>query len=223
MDDTTTLPNLARENLAEEAYQVLRNRIFSRQFACGERLDLPSIEHQLGISRTPLKAALDRLATEGLVEIVPLRGTYVTTPTPEAIDDAFSLRQVLEVYAVTHSVQCMTEAQLEQLARIVKAMLRITRVEDRAPIYHSYAELGHSFHSLIVETAGSKELTKLWGEVHAHVQIARIRYRRGDRDKWGRMRPGSIWIGSASERDHVHATTRPAIPRLTVLPTGSRL
>jgi DNA-binding GntR family transcriptional regulator len=181
MDDTKTLPSLARENLAEEAYRVLRDRIFSRQFACGERLDLPSIEHQLGISRTPLKAALDRLATEGLVEIVPRRGTYVTTPTPQAIEDAFSVREVLEAYAVTRSVDSMTDAQLEQLAGLVSAMLRITTVEDQASIYHTYAELDHSFHSLVVEAAGNKELTKLWNQVHGHVQIARIRYRRGDR------------------------------------------
>ena len=181
MDDKTTLPNLARANLGEEAYRVLRDRIFSRQFACGERLDLPSIENQLGISRTPLKAALDRLASEGLVEIVPRRGTYVTTPTPDGIENAFSVRQVLEVYAVTRSVESMTDGQLEQLERIVKAMLRITQVEDHAPIYHSYAELDHSFHSLIVEAAANDVLTKLWDQVHAHVQIARIRYRRGDR------------------------------------------
>lgn len=181
MDDKSALPSLARENLAEEAYQVLRDRIFSRQFACGERLDLPSIERQLGVSRTPLKAALDRLATEGLVEIVPRRGTYVTTPTPEAIDNAFNVRQILEVYAVTHSVESVTDGQLEQLERIVEAMLLITKVEDHAPIYHRYAELDHGFHSLIVEAAGNDVLTKLWGQVHAHVQIARIRYRRGDR------------------------------------------
>jgi DNA-binding GntR family transcriptional regulator len=180
-DDKVALPSLARENLAEEAYQVLRDRIFSRQFACGERLDLPSIEHQLGVSRTPLKAALDRLATEGLVEIVPRRGTYVTTPTPQAIEDAFSVREVLEAHAVARSIDSMTEAQLEQLAQIVHAMLRITRVDDHAPIYDSYAELDHSFHSLIVEAAANDVLTKLWNQVHAHVQIARIRYRRGDR------------------------------------------
>lgn len=214
MDEKVALPSLARENLAEEAYQVLRDRIFSHQFACGERLDLASIESQLGISRTPLKAALDRLATEGLVEIVPRRGTYVTTPTPEAIEQAFSVREVLEGYAVTCSVESMTGAQLERLEEIVKAMLRITQVNDHAPIYNRYAELDHSFHSLIVKAAGNDVLTKLWGQVHAHVQIARIRYRRGDRklDLTTREHKGifaalqarDVNAAEALMRDHIH-------------------
>jgi DNA-binding GntR family transcriptional regulator len=207
MDDRGTLPNLARANLAEEAYRVLRDRIFARQFACGERLDLPSIERQFGISRTPLKAALGRLASEGLVEIVPRRGTYVTTPTPEAIDDAFSVREVLEVYAVTCSVRCMTDAQLGRLERIVEATLRITKVEDHAPIYHKYAELDHRFHALILEAAANDVLTKLWGQVHAHVQIARIRYRRGDRKLDLTTKEHQSILAALQARDAVKAET----------------
>ncbi len=77
MDDKVTLPNLARANLGEEAYRVLRDHIFGDRFTGGQRLDLPLIGHQLGISRTPLKVAVDRLASEGFVEVVPRRGAYV--------------------------------------------------------------------------------------------------------------------------------------------------
>jgi DNA-binding GntR family transcriptional regulator len=181
MDGEATLPRLERANLGEEAYRVLRDHIFSYRFAGGERLDLPSIGRQLGISRTPLKAALDRLASEGLVKTVPRRGTYVAIPSLETIENAFGVREVLETYAVARSVECMTEGQLERLARTVKAMLRTIKIEDHAPIYLSYAELDYDFHALIVEAANNDVLTELWGRVHARVQIARVRYGRGDR------------------------------------------
>lgn len=177
MDDKVTLPNLARANLGEEAYRVLRDHIFGDRFTGGQRLDLPSIGHQLGISRTPLKVAVDRLASEGLVEVVPRRGTYVKALSLEAIDNAFSVREVLEVYAVTSSVECMTDGQLDRLAQIVKAMLRI-KVGDHASIYLSYVGLDYDFHTLIVESANNDVLTELCGRVLARVQIARVRYRR---------------------------------------------
>jgi DNA-binding GntR family transcriptional regulator len=175
------LPNLARANLSDETYHILKKRIFSRRFVPGQRLDLNAIEQQLGISRTPLKMAMNRLASEGLVEIAPRRGTYVTTPTPEGIEEAFSVRRVLETLAVTKSIELMTDVQVAQLASIVQEMIRITSVPDTASIYHEYAQLDHDFHALIVRTAANSVLFKLWDQVHIHVQIARIRYRRGDR------------------------------------------
>ena len=172
------LPNLARDNLAEEAYQVLRNGIFDRQFACGERLDLCSIEEQLGISRTPLKAAIDRLATEGLVEIAPRRGTYVAEPSLRTIDNAFRVREVLEAYAVASSVEHMTDEQLQQLAQIVSKMRHIIQAEDHTTIYLNYTAADLDFHALIVEAAGNDVLSDLCGRVVTLVQLARVRYAR---------------------------------------------
>lgn len=181
MDDKGTLPNLARANLGEEVYQVLRNHIFSYRYDIGERLDLDSIGRQLGISRTPLKTAVDKLASEGLLQIVPRRGTYVVAPSLETIDNAFAMREVLECYAVGFSVEQMTPRQLERLAQIVGEMVRITQVSDHAPIYARYAEFDHDFHELIVEASNNNVLLELWQRTLAHIQVARGRYRRRDR------------------------------------------
>jgi len=178
MDDDMSLPNLARNNLAEEAYRVLRDSIFSQQFACGQQLDLSSIEQQLGISRTPIKAAVDRLAAEGLVEIMPRRGTYVTDPSLKTIDNAFRVREVLEAHAVANSVERMTGEQLQQLAQIVSEMRRIIQAEDRATMYLNYTAADHDFHALIVEAADNDVLSDLCGQVVTRVQLARVRYAR---------------------------------------------
>jgi DNA-binding GntR family transcriptional regulator len=182
MDDGMSLPNLARNNLAEEAYGVLRDCIFSQQFPCGEQLDLSSIEEQLGISRTPIKAAVDRLAAEGLVEIVPRRGTYVTDPSLKTIDNAFRVREVLEAYAVANSVEHMTDEQLQQLAEIVSQMHRIIEAKDPATMYLNYTAADHDFHALIVEGADNDVLSDLCGRVVTRVQLARVRYARSGID-----------------------------------------
>jgi DNA-binding GntR family transcriptional regulator len=176
MDDGMSLPNLARNNLAEEAYRVLRDCIFSQQFPCGEQLDLSSIEEQLGISRTPIKAAVDRLAAEGLVEIVPRRGTYVAELSLKTIDNAFRVREVLECYAVANSVEHMADEQLQQLAQIVAEMRRITQSEDPDTMYLHYTAADHDFHTLIIEAANNDVLSDLCDRVVMRVHFARVRY-----------------------------------------------
>ena len=86
MDEANALPRLSRANLSDEVYEALKEGIFRKHFAPGERLDLGKIEREMGVSRTPVKVALNRLAVEGLVEIVPRSGTYVTSPTTSAVD-----------------------------------------------------------------------------------------------------------------------------------------
>jgi DNA-binding GntR family transcriptional regulator len=81
----TDLPLLVQPKISDEVYKVLEEKIFSKQFVPGERLNLLELEKRLGISRTPLKDALNRLAGEGLIIIEPHRGSYrpgqtVTSP-----------------------------------------------------------------------------------------------------------------------------------------------
>ncbi|MBN8638206.1 MAG: GntR family transcriptional regulator, partial [Anaerolineae bacterium] len=74
------LSPVAVPNLNDVVYHLLRERILTRGFVPGERLDLDDLATRLQISRTPLKDALNRLTVEGLIEIQPRRGTFVTKP-----------------------------------------------------------------------------------------------------------------------------------------------
>lgn len=116
MGTDSSLPRINIHTISEAAYEVLRERVISKEFAPGQRLNLEAIEKQLGISRTPLKEALTRLEMEGLVTIVPRTGTYVTDPVPEEIAESFDMRRVLEVYAVELAVQRASDEDYESLA-----------------------------------------------------------------------------------------------------------
>ena len=176
-----SLPNLSRTTLGEEVYEVLRDHIFSYRYDIGERLNLDEIGRQLGISRTPLKTAVDRLALEGLLKIVPRRGTYVAAPSIETIDNAYAVREVLECYAVGQSTAQITDEQIEQLASFVREMLRISQDSEQPLVYAHYGDVDHSFHTLIVEAAGNNVLVELWQQAYAHIRVGRIRYRGRDR------------------------------------------
>lgn len=170
------LPSLTRPKISDEVYKALKERIVSRQFALGERLNLIQLEQQMGISRTPLKEALNRLAVEGLVEIQPRRGTFITDPTPHEIAESFDVRRILEVYAVEMAALRITNPQLEQLRKLIRRLRSLTDVEDWDQIYQEYVPLDYDLHRLIIKIAGNNRLQEIWEQVNLHGEMARIRY-----------------------------------------------
>src|SRR5512136_2843678 len=91
---------LDRTDLTERTYAVLKDRILTRRMEPGARVSVPEVASALGVSRTPVNDALKRLANEGLVEIVPRRGTFVTGLTASDVSELFDIRLLIEAHAV---------------------------------------------------------------------------------------------------------------------------
>src|SRR5262245_35638355 len=87
-------------NLTDRVYRAIKDRLLSQEIEVGSRLREDDLAAQLGVSRTPIREALMRLAQEGLVEIAPRSGTHVCTFTPDDIEQIFDLRIALESLAV---------------------------------------------------------------------------------------------------------------------------
>lgn len=172
------LPLLAQPKISDEVYKVLKEKIFSKQFVPGERLNLLELEKRLGISRTPLKDALNRLAGEGLIVIEPRRGTFVTNPTCREIAESFDVRRVLEVYAVSLAANNMTKGDLDRIRSIVRNLGELVKTGNWQKIYQKYVLLDRDLHQLILEIAGNERLKEIWDQINTHVQMSRIRYGR---------------------------------------------
>jgi DNA-binding GntR family transcriptional regulator len=172
--DLGPLPTVTQGNISDKVYQILRERILGNHSALEERLRPAEIESQTGISRTPLQQALNRLAVEGLVQIVPRKGTHVTKPTRKDIEEVFELRRILEAYAAQVAVQSMTTAECDALCALVDKMTQLAQSGTGLQVQRAYARLDQQFHQLIVDASGGKYLRKLWKQVNAHVRIARI-------------------------------------------------
>jgi DNA-binding GntR family transcriptional regulator len=177
-----TFLNISPRKISAAAYEALREKIISRELAPGQRLDLSSIEAQMGISRTPLKEALARLEMEGLVEILPRSGTYVTAPTPGDIAESFDVRLALEMFAIEIAVKTMDAAELEQVRGLVRDLRELAAAPDRDAIYPQYLGLDHKLHSQLIALAGNQRLAHVHQREDMHAQMARIRYRRSERE-----------------------------------------
>ncbi len=174
--ETPTLPTIYSRNLSDITYDLLKEKIASKELAPGTRLNLEMIEKQLSVSRTPLKQALDRLALEGLVIIQPRSGTYVSNPSSKDISDSFEVRRILEVHGIGLAAQKASDIDLEVLEKLVRALKDLLDAPNRTISYPQYLTKDYSFHHKILSIAGNKHLLQAFERENVHAQMARIRY-----------------------------------------------
>ncbi|HET7799101.1 MAG TPA: GntR family transcriptional regulator [Humibacillus xanthopallidus] len=141
---------------SERAYTALLSRISAGEILAGERLFEQSLAEALGVSRTPVRDALKRLAAEGLVDIEPYRGAQVVSFTPEDVAALYAMRAEFEPVAARLAVPAMSDADVERLAELAEQMERIVTEQGDAG---GLTALNNSFHAIFVEGSGNRHLS----------------------------------------------------------------
>lgn len=167
------LKKIKTQKKSDSAYVVLFEKIINKSFIPGQRLDLSVIEEQLGISRMPLRLALNRLEHEGLVEIVPQSGTFVANPSSKNIADSLDMRILLECHAIELAVKNITEKDLQKLNRLTDEMADLIKIENWDSIYQTYIQIDTNFHKEIAIISGNNRLVKAVGQENIHIQGSR--------------------------------------------------
>jgi len=112
------------------------------------------LAERMSISITPIRAALRRLATEGLIHIDPHRAVTVHTPSADELREVFEIRVLLEPVSVKKAAKRMTEQELVRAEQLLDAM-------DAAQTTGEWDVLNRDFHALLVTASGSARLTKI--------------------------------------------------------------
>ncbi len=151
------MQRLVKSSLGQEATQLLRKMLLNGHFEHGQRLVEDRIASELGISRTPLREALHRLAQEGLLEKRPTGGYILRHLERTEIEDAIAIRAMLESYATTLATGRCTEAQKTALQENLTAFKTACEADDIPAL----VELNEAFHALLRECAASPLLIQL--------------------------------------------------------------
>lgn len=140
----------------------LRDLILKGEFAPGERLTEVSLSEKLDASRTPIRAALARLEKEGLIEQSPSGGYMMRRITPVEIDDAISVRGLLEGMAARliaeHGVSRQLALDLHDCLREGDEVIDKTTLE--IDDYTAYTQMNDRFHQLIIQGSGNQTLLR---------------------------------------------------------------
>jgi DNA-binding GntR family transcriptional regulator len=153
-----TLNTLEFNRIGDLAYQALRDAIFSGEFAQGARLNQDEMARRLGVSRAPIRDALNRLESEGLVKTLSRSGGVVVADISEQeMADIYELRAILDSASTRLACERMSDDDLNRLAEIVAETERVTQAKDLNAIVQAHAE----FHYLIYAACGNPELTRV--------------------------------------------------------------
>ena len=158
--------------VAERTEEVLRKRILALAsgFLPGDRLFPVSLAEELGVSATPVREALERLAADGLVEVLPRRGTYVAQLSTEDLDDLVSVRAGLEMLAFRLRAAPLSADELAALDSSLNSCERAIAAEDNT----MYRAAEAQFHRQLVAVGRSPRLLALYETLLNQVQIAEV-------------------------------------------------
>jgi DNA-binding GntR family transcriptional regulator len=150
----------SRGNLTQRAHRSIRQYILAKNPGTEVRLTETFFAEQLGISKSPVREALNSLQSEGLLRIEPRRGAFVHKFSGKEISELFELREALETFAT--AIVPITPLLLAELRGSVERTEQLLRSGKKA----AYIEEDIFFHQFIVGSAGNAELSR----VHSNLQ-----------------------------------------------------
>jgi DNA-binding GntR family transcriptional regulator len=165
--DLSGLTPVARPSTSETVTSQIRSGIFDGTFRPGTQMREVRLATQLGVSRGPLREALQRLIQEGLLEHRRHRGVFVVRLSPEDVKDIYFIRETLELPAVLQLVRNPSPEIMASLQELVESMSSADQEGDRARAVQLDAE----FHQKIVDGAGSVRLTRMFETVQAETRM----------------------------------------------------
>lgn len=147
--------------------KAIEERILSGHFSPGEKISEVDVATSFGVSRTPVKLALNELAAEGIVEMLPRRGAFVKVFSDADIQKIHQVRSVLEGLSGRLAAQNRTEKDLKQLRAIVAAYRDVVMVDQEAQTADSkkvaakLKRLDLDFHNIILSMSGNEHLVDI--------------------------------------------------------------
>lgn len=163
---------LARpKSLKEMVVEELRERIIDNRLKLGASLSENALATDLGLSKTPVREALQQLQLEGLVEVMAQKGTYVLRIVAEDVVQISELRQVLERAAARLAMERNRDELISAMSDVMVAM---QQAYDRTDM-QAYRKLDAQFHQAFIDLCGNRYLGDAYSQLSFRIQALRSR------------------------------------------------
>jgi DNA-binding GntR family transcriptional regulator len=153
-----------QRTITEQVLARLRDMILTGALVPGSRIDQNDLARRFGVSVVPVREALARLQSSGLVRIIPHRGVFVEELSAEELIDIYSVREVLEEQAARLAADRLTDADVEAIERIAQQSEAAAYAND----YEVFLQLNNEFHFTIYRAAHRRHLfqiiQRLWDQ-----------------------------------------------------------
>ena len=169
--DHLSASTLNLSQLNQQVYELLKERILTGAFGPGQRLSISAIARQLDVSVTPVRDALRRLAADGLVTMLPRRGTFVSEFTRRTVREIFQARRIIEAASAEKLDRAsdQTIRRMEEIVDMQDSLRDGTGFTD----YETHITVDTEFHRHIVDLLGNERIAKFYEELRWPMQVTR--------------------------------------------------
>ena len=161
-----TLNHIENRSLRDRVLDALREAIITGEIKPGQQLVETELAASLGVSRAPLREALQILSAEGLAETIPYHSTTVRRLTKADIEELYSLRSVLETFAIRRVIELHDPQHALTLRQCFDRMLAAAEAGDLKHVN----QIDREFHDTIIELTGHSLLLTSWSVVSMRVR-----------------------------------------------------
>ncbi|MGX1854535.1 GntR family transcriptional regulator [Streptomyces sp. NBC_01456] len=155
-----------RHSVRGQVLAALRRALVDGELTPGEVYSAPALGERYGVSATPVREAMQQLAGEGAVEVVPNRGFRVAERSARDLAELAEVRAMLEVPAIVRLARALPPERWEELRPLAAAGVAAAAGGDRV----GYAEADHAFHDALMSLTGNRRLTELTGDLLRRAQ-----------------------------------------------------
>lgn len=156
--------------LVNQVYEQIKEDLARGDFKPGEKIVFREMAERYSVSETPVKQALNRLVTEGLVESIPRRGMQFRENSPSDFKETMDIRYILEDYfapVVMEAVSFRSEV-LERMEANIQAQYEAAEHLDAVSSFIEYYQLDHEFHRLYIKCSNNRKAVQVYDSIGAH-------------------------------------------------------
>jgi DNA-binding GntR family transcriptional regulator len=169
-------PTLNRLDLTEQTYRILREQILKQDLLPGDKVSVDTVARGLGVSRTPVVNALKLLENDGLVEIHPRRGTFITELTARDVADLFEIREMIELFAAEQLFKSDRYEEILQQVKVLLERMRNDISEGEYVDYDAFIAEDRDLHTTLVRAMNNRRLLDIYSDLNIHMQVTRAHY-----------------------------------------------
>ena len=189
-----TWPVLKPETLTDQVYEILREKVISGKIPPGDFIREQDVSEKLGVSRTPVREALARLASERFLERIPHSGFRLPKETVDDLIEIYPIMTALEVLGTGEAFEVLDAAAIADLRKINAAYEKAFEEKD----VYAGIDTNHDFHSGLSSRSGNKRLCRMLEDLRSRVRSLEI---------WAFSDIGH-WQKSIQEHEQILKSTR---------------
>jgi DNA-binding GntR family transcriptional regulator len=153
-------------SIVDGVYGTLLSAIVERRLGAGTALSQNKLASHLGVSRTPVREALLRLERDGLVTRLPDTGFVVATITPDEVNEACDLLELLDTFAYVRAAETLDRSQIDELMALAEILIESVETGDTA----AWKEADQRYHRIVIEATDNRFVAEANQQVRRRVQ-----------------------------------------------------